>query len=556
MNIDPRNPLFCHIDKVVVAVAVLVALLALKGIWAASPAKEAVANTQQAIEKLERHVGSQPITTRPRLVEFRELAQRFAGSSIEGNAFRMFVFYSPDEVVGREMIVSFRADTELKDRKPGYYYIASEYPELKDLDYGKAKVIIGNKSLVDLIIDVQKKALVATPHSEGVTIVRIEFAEGASFEFELTVAKIDVPPVPVPEPPVAVRAEGGRGYVSLTWQSHPESCPATSYKICRSDKIDSEKKFLVEIYVKGREKPDQGQPAVAKMRKYAWDDLEVSPGVRYYYAIETTGFVKREKQQGIETSNERSSQVHAVPLDPVSISLVGGAGDMATFEVEVYRGYVPRFKNFFARCGQPVGKKEFATRYTLVDVEKLPHERTRRILVKVKQDNTFKLDHRNVRYISDVLHAVLIDDKNEQLELWKKSSRKTAYARDVRKLFSELSALAEHVFPKLGEERVASRTPELKVANQADMPLTILMRSKKTFLKLNVLQGSSRTFLVPKGDYDILAGYLGEEASIIYHVKKLSVKEFWRYNLNIDRPKKKPGPKKEKEKEEAAQAGR
>ena len=160
MNIDSGNPLFRYIDKAIFAVAALVAVLALlKAFSGSTPAGQTVSDVVAAMEEIDRVVDIVPIPGRGAPKDFSRLSARFDPETIdEPNPFRLFVFFSPDEIIGDRMLVEYLKDSE---KELHHYYITRLYgkkhPELKEVDYAKAKVIvIGPKNMATLTLDVEQ----------------------------------------------------------------------------------------------------------------------------------------------------------------------------------------------------------------------------------------------------------------------------------------------------------------------------------------------------------------------------------------------------------------
>jgi|GEM_PF-3338312 len=569
MNIDSGNPLFRYIDKVIFAMAGAVALLALGyALWGSSRAAQIIAGVTQAMEDTGTAAESRQSAPPKDIKGFSRLSARFDPETIdEPIPFRLFVFFSPDEIIGDSMVVEYLKGSEKElDR----YYITRRYgakhPELKEVDYVKAKVmIIGPKNMATLSLDVEQKALIVDPRKAGTATVRVEFAEGPTFEFQLTITETVALDVAMPEPPLNLKATAHRGYVALTWETNPESCPGVSYNIHRADGPHADDKKVGEIKVDGREtaavvkadgkkKEGQEEPELV-LQKYGWDDFDVTPGTTYYYSIQTTGMVKEPDQQDavLKPSGMSSDRAQATALSPFTVRLVMGTrGGTATFEVESQKRFVPHFRRFLAKPGQKIGNKEFGSGCMFVDIEQLTRECEEERYVPVMVDGKIVLQRKIVRYIKEELRAIIVNGNNEAVVKWKGRGRKAALQKRIRKLFKDMAELAGERLPKSKENKGTERTPQVTIANLSGRStLTVAARGDRdrVILILEVPPNWSRTVEFPAGEYQLAAGYLvmgmdendlqriDPEKSKVFEAKKAKFKQYKQYRFEINRPK-------------------
>jgi len=567
MRIDPGNPLFRYIDKLLLAVAALTALLGLLRVSSSdTPARRAVVKVQQALDDLDRAVVNKQVRNWDPPDDHARLAERFNSQNIqEGNPFRLYVFFSPDEIIGEALTVKYDKATSVDQRETAYYPITKKYgealPVLKKVDYTKASLVIGAaaKKAAQVTLDREQKRLAIIPLAPGLGSVRIEFAEGASFEFKLTIVEIEVSPIAVPQPPAKLTATARKGYIALTWETNPKSSPATEYIIYRSEDPDAPEQEVGRHEVGGIEdrtttvQANADEPPAAIIRRYQWDDFGVSPGTKYYYAIKTSGMVKEEgkEEATLIFSALNPNRASAVALSPISLTLVGGVArrsPMGTFEVEVQEGYTPNFKNFFARPGEQIGAGEYSSGFTLVGIEQLPHEHCREMAVLVKVAGQHKIQHKEVRYVQQDLRAVVVNGQNASTVLWKKQGGRSRYQKAVRKLFKEIAAIADGPLPRAKREGDAKGKPELAVTNEADDTLIIVARGGRDEKMLEVPPHSERPIKLTPGGYEIVAGYLVKTAnednveeidrqkSKAYRAEKVKLEQSKKYRLRIGKP--------------------
>jgi len=572
MNIDSGSPVFRYIDKAILAVAGVVALWAVgRALWGSSPAGQIIAQVTRAIEDTGRAAKSRQLPSFEVPEELSRLSARFDPETIdEPNPFRLFVFFSPDEIIGDPVVVQYLKGSTLAEREPAYCHITAQYkerhPELEEVDYAKAKVIVippKDKNIAKLALDVEHKALVIEPRKPGVATVRVEFAEGPTFEFQLTVEETVAPKVAMPEPPQNLRATAHKGYITLTWETNPDSCPAASYKIYRADGPYEPDKQVDEIKVEGlessqtdkakdKEKEDEETPELV-LQKYGWDDFDVTPGTTYYYSIQTTGMVKEpDAEKAVEkVSASGSARVRVTALSPITVTLLRGMRGMAIFEVELQEGFVPQFRSCSARPGEKIGEGRFASGHMLVDAEELPreYEEERRVPV-VKEDGSISLERKWVRFIRDELRAIVVNSNNEAVVKWKDRGRRQRLQKRVRDLFTTLPSLADKRLPKSKEEPGDSKTPKITITNRSGREvLTIVARGKRQQVILEVPPNWSRTIGLTAGEYELIGGYLVKKAdesdpekidpakSKVFKAKTVRFERNKHYRFEIDRPK-------------------
>jgi hypothetical protein len=558
MSIDPQNPLFRYIDKAIVALAGLVLLWAVSNAFSSkSPAVDACDTVREAMQSLDKRVkdkrwdGNE--TGQPQ--HYAKLSKRFSADSMpEGDPFREAVFYSPDAILGDPMTVRFRPS-----RPDIYYYMikdkyAKDFPALAAVNYATAEpaIVKGGLNIAELSMDVGRKAIIIIPRKEGKATVRIEFFGGTSFTFLLQTIDEPVLPVPEPEQPLNVAATGHRGYVSLKWNTNPESCPAILYIIYRSDALDKAGVQVLELAVNGREMPPKDPAAVPTLAKampqqYEWDDMAVNPGTQYYYTIKTRGLVKREEKEEIETS-PASDQVKAMPSDSVALFLTSGMEQMgmANIEVVTWHGYVPRSHTVRGiRCGQRVRDMKIDTGYTLIAVEQLPRQVIKlkpviegNRMLKDDDGNTVMEEVRTIN--TSALRAILVDESNQVIEIWGPHRWMRGYEKKIDDEFEKHPKDKCKPLPKVAQNREEIPRAELAVTNDGDTPLTFLTRSRKDRVIKDIPPYSTRVFELEQDDYEMLGIYREEKRKddLSFHKEKVTLRKRTRYELGFKKPKK------------------
>jgi len=524
MNIDPRNPLLRYVDKVILALAVLAAISALlKLTHGPSPAGLAVRELNRAMESLEQAASRQQPRTYAESNAYERLADRFHSSTIaRAVPFRDYVFSRPDEVIGPAVVLEYREDIEPEHREATIVRIAESDARLRNQDYDRARVlpIIGDRGIAKVEMDKKKKQLELTPIEAGEGRVRVEFPTGASYEFHLAVQKLEVPKSPEPRAPVMVKAEAHRGYVTLTWQTNEKSCPAESYKIYRSELPDGEKVVIHEYDVKGLEAPAPEDAGLEfpppTVRSYWWDDHSVSPGASYVYEIETMGFVTEAETTSLEVSPRRAETEPVVALNPMIIRLVGGYGDVANFEVEVWSNYLPRFPQVRAWVCQKVASRDVDTGYLLVDVEE-------RMLEAEGSPGRLMLSRR----------AILFDARTGPVELLKQRPRKREYEKEVKNLFRELDKSAAPL-PMLKEKKLSGGKIELTLVNTTQDTVKFAFLGREKY-RGELRSGEVRTIDLTGRDFsfDLAVGFPDGSALAGRKLKATSGKG---YELKIEPP--------------------
>lgn len=548
MNIDPRNPMVRYVDKVILVLAVLVAVTALLKMGKGpSPARDAVQALEESMGLLEKAAEQRKPAEYPEIDTYDQVADRFHRSTIDkAIGFRDYVFSRPDEVIGTAVTVEFREDVKPELREPTIVRIAEQEVRLRSQDYDRARVlpIIGDTDIARIEVDKKKKQLELWPIYRGQGRVRVEFPTGASYEFHLTVSVLDVPKSPEPKPPVMVDAQPGKGYVTIFWRTNEQSCPAHSYKIYRAEAPDSEKLVVHEYMVEGAEKPpaavtgaiELGKPTV---RGYWWDDFSAEPGKPYIYEIETTGYVLEAETKTLEASLRRSETKPVSALEGLTIRLVGGYGDMADLEVEQCINYLPSFDRVRAWVGETVASRTVDTGYRLIDVESrmLTTDDARRQLLRRR--------------------AILLGPGGRSIELFQEWPRKSSYEKEVRELFTSLHK-AGVALPAPAEKKTAAGKIQIALINTTAGNVQFAFLSSKDNRYMGELRHGETRRLEFSGreiKYDLAVRYPDGSACSVKDLQGSSGKVYEFKILPPATPGPAAGTEENKEEENAPEAG-
>jgi len=549
MNIDPRNPMVRYVDKVILVLAVLVAVTALLKMGkgpSAGPAGATVQDLEDSMNSLEEAAQQRKPAEYPEIDTYDRLADRFHRSTIDkAIGFRDYVFSRPDEVIGTAVAVQFREDVKPELREPTIVRIAEQEVRLRSQDYDRARVlpIIGDTDIARVEVDKKKKQLELWPMYRGQGRVRVEFPTGASYEFHLTVSVLDVPKSPEPKPPVMVNAQPGKGYATIFWRTNEQSCPAHSYKIYRAEAPDSEKLVVHEYMVEGLENPpatagavEFGKPTV---RDYWWDDFSAEPGKPYIYEIETTGYVLEAETKTLEASLRRSETKPVSALKGLTIRLVGGYGDMADLEVEQYINYLPSFDRVRAWVGETVASRTVDTGYRLIDVESriLATDDPRRQLLRRR--------------------AVLLGPGGSSIELFQEWPRKSSYEKEVRELFTSLHK-AGVTLPAPAEKKTAAGKIQIALINTTAGNVQFAFLSSKDNRYMGELRHGETRRLEFSGreiKYDLAVSYPDGSACSVKDLQGASGKVYEFKILPTAKPAAGAGTEENKEEENAPEGG-
>lgn len=561
MSIDPQNPLFRYIDKAIAALAGLVLLWAVSNALSSkSPAVDACTTAERAMEELDDYVARKApndngneTTQRPE--QYAKLSERFSADAIpDGDPFRESVVYNPDEILGDPKTVKFRKNK--KDPAPHFYMIkdtyAKDFPVLATVNYADAKIVVKGKNIAKLTMDAGRKAIRIVPRKEGSATVRIEFFGGTSFTFILQTIDVPVPDVPEPEPPLKVAAIAHEGYVSIRWETNPESCPATYYIITRSPALDKAGVEVSQLAVNGRETPPKGDAAPKAMpQQYEWDDMAVNPGTQYFYTIKSKGKIKIDGKEEIKTSSA-SDQVKAMPLDRYYLFLTSGMPGLGMVNIEVltWHGYVPRVHTVRGiRRGQRVRDTKIDTGYTLIDVDQLPRQviKLRPVIVngRILRDDEGKRVRKEVRTINmSAVRAILVNESNQVIEIWRQPRWERGYEKKLKAVFADHPQDKRKPLPMIRQAGAGKPHAELAVTNDGDTPLTFIARSRtKDKVIKDIPPYSTRLFELEHGDYEMLGVYCCEEKhkdDLSFHKDKVKLRKRTRYELRFKKPKKEP----------------
>jgi hypothetical protein len=571
MTIDPQNPLFRYIDKAIAASAGLVLLWAVANACSSeSPARDAFTKINTTIDALESHVRGKIRSDDPGppTQHYALLSKRYSADAIpSGTLFRESVFYNPDEILGKPETVEYEPRRPLGDRPPVFVMIKSTYagdfPILETVNYATAKAtIVKGKPIANLTMDGGMKALGIVALMKGEATVRVEFPGGTSFTFLLKTLPRPPQLVPHPEQPLAVTATARRGYVTLTWETNPLSCPAASYEISRSDSRDKAGEFIFKLEVNGRETPEKKiddpdpKPPKAVPQQYEWDDMDVAPGTKYYYTVTTTGIVKDDlENKEVEKTSLPSAQVQVEPLDKMGLILTSGMPrvGMANIEVVMSHGYVVRGHTVRGISrGERVRYGKIDTGYTLIDVEALPRQVTRPKHVIVGGEVG---DIQQVPVIQ--LHnerAILVDANNRPIAIWRQLSEITMIHREIARMLRRHKKEETEALPKIKQNKMEAEDPRLVITNQSDTRLTFIARGKD-LLKQDVPPFSTRQIDLLPGDYEMLGVYGGQEGEDdeAFHKDKVKLTKKTGYTIEFKKKKRTPPVLEGKKQDDAAE---
>jgi len=551
MSLDPRNPVFRSVDKVILLLALVVAALALYNTFQKESAvKQVVRAMQTALTDTAEYVGSLPVPKdQPMLAGYDDLKQRFEPLDILGYPFRKFVFYSPKDVILPKLAIQYISNAKTQATVE---YDAIKASTLQGLTMDMMALTVTDKAIVDVTVDKDKNLLRITPKTEGACIVRLVGIEGSRIELPLEITPNEITIPNVPEVPENFAATANRGYNTLTWKTHPKSVPAQSYEIFRSSQKGADPVRVVEVQVEGREQPSKEALAAVMAKaaaggvdperlcsptiiEYSWDDLDVKPGVEYYYYIQTVCSVRDSavRKESVQKTDINASPVVSVKAaSPFVVSLVGGFGDTARIEVARWFGYIPRFKFFNVHCGEMIGDREYATGLMLVDFGDRVNEETRQMFVPNQ-------GVRDVAVLVTTQRMVVADAQNNAQESLKDRGIRYSYEKGVDQFIRDCSKdpaplQPPKFLPDKGQPPIRGSSV-ITVVNEASTKLRLGMRSPREKLTLEVPPFSRRTFTIEPGQFEMAATFAPDNPDdspiVVYDQNKHDLKDSQTYQI-------------------------
>ena len=565
MSLDPRNPVFRSVDKVILLLALVVAALALYNTFQKESAvKQVVRAMQTALTDTAEYVGSLPVPKdQPMLAGYDDLKQRFEPLDIPGHPFRKFVFYSPKDVILPKLAIQYISNAKTQATVE---YDAIKASTLQGLTMDMMALTVTDKAIVDVTVDKDKNLLRITPKTEGACIVRLVGIEGSRIELPLEITPNEITVPNVPEVPENFAGTANRGYNTLTWKTHPKSVPAQSYEILRSSQRGADPTRPAQIAVGDREMPTKEAIAAAMPKataggvdpvrlcsptilEYSWDDLDVKPGVEYYYYIQTVCSVRDSTKKDTEqkTDINASPVVSVKAASPFVVSLVGGFGDTARIEVARWFGYIPRFKFFNVHCGEMIGDREYTTDLTLVDFGDTVNEEVRTVVVRNDGGPPQII---NVPVLVSTQRMVVVDERNTSQEMLKDRGIRYTYERKVDQFIRDCgkdpAPLQPPKFlPAKGAIPIKGSSV-ITAVNESSTKLTIGMRSRREKLMIDVPAFSRRTFSIEPGQFEMAATFAPDNPDdspiVVYDQNKHDLKDSQTYQIVFEFKRAAPAP--------------
>ena len=558
MNVDPRNPIFRYIDKIILLAALVVAVLVANKIFSEqSPVVLTCQDVKAEVERFDGYVKNKPAPPPENiLTAYAKLTDRFENNGISGHKLRDFVFYSPFDII----LLPLRVQLVKSNSGEQKATVFEPKKHLPNADVKTMALTVRDKTIAELTVDKENNTVLIKPRKEGTTIVRMKFIEGSSIEFALAVVTYVPPPKYVPEPPQVLTATPRKGYNVLKWQTNERSSPLTTYRIFRTriPKAPEREEMVAEVAVMDRELPEklapgEGAPAEAmpqaslpaKVQEYEWYDSDIVGGVTSWYTVQGVGMVKDERDgKDKETESATTSKaVSAVALNPIVLTLTYAStvGETASIEVERWQGFVPRFKTYSqVRRGEAIGSGDFATGYVLIDFDEGERDVAKRIRKFVEDDNgVMRMVETDDTVLEKLWRGLVANDKGEGKELWRERSHKSEMEKSVDRLFSDYTKGVTWPSPKpIERKQIATKgAAEVLVKNDAAARLLFAVRGRCA-ASLYVPAYTSLTLVLDDGQYELLAAF-GEKKAF-HDRSKHTLKGGRSYEIVVGMPTQQP----------------
>jgi len=558
MSLDPQNPAFRSIDKLILLLALVVAALAVYNTFQKqSLVKQTVATMGRELKTTEDYVSLlvPPKEEGMQLTAYNDLQGRFERLDVPPHRFRDFVFYTPGERVLPKLSVQLVAGKTTQPVTEFDPITPAKLPAGVTLEM--MSLTVSDKAVAEVKADNEKGVLLITPKSLGICVVRLVGVEGSRIELSLEITPIEIMVPNNPELPENFAAVPNRGYNTISWKTNPKSIPAETYTICRSTVKGEDPEVLTEIKVEDRELPskaaidaimakaaaqglDPERLCTPTIIEYSWDDLDVKPGVEYFYYIKTACVIRdKDRKESLEETR-LSAPVSAKASSPFVVSLAGGFGDTARIEVERWFGYVPRYKTFMVHCGELIGDKEYATGLMLVAFDEVASDPIRSVPFKDK-DGRVVID--NVPVLAMLQRAVVVDEKSNAQELLQDRGNKMAYDRNVSLFFKTCEKdpaplQSPRFLPVKDGGAPIKGSSVVTVVNESSNRLTVGMRAAREKLLLDVPAFSRRKISVDPGQYELGAMYAPDNPDdspiVVYEPAKHDLKDNQVYQITFE----------------------
>jgi len=546
MNIDPRNVAFIYIDKLALAIAALIAVVSVLGSFTGeSPADGAI---EQIAKKIETFEAEREIAAAPESKvreEYATLQERFDANSIPAaKRFRDHVFFTPYEKIGPKLPVKYHAGLDISQQNPGVYGLADFGFRCGDIEGMKS-----SSNIIKLEQDEARNAIMVRPLGKGTSSVRVFFKGGSTLDFDVEVTEKEIFRRPEPQTPVDIAATATEGRIQVTFKTNPETSPVETYSIYRSTVREEYGSVAGKIETMNREEtPEQAidpfsdEPPAAVVHRYIFDDIDVTPGTTYYYRVQATGKVMLEDGSIIERNSNLGDRVpvEVAAGPPFEIAVVGGVAGMASIEVTRWNNFVPEFRNFTIRPGEPIGQSEFDTGFVLVSVEDtmVEQKQTRRIPVR-EPDGQVVFKEMEITILTPGTRAILANKANEVRELGRQPRNSDRIKDDIKRILSDYANFSAVNFPKFDPPEPAGDSranPQIEIINNDAVDLLFIVLGRYSFARVLVPAYQTRLISFDRGSgYELTAIYDNVKEVNIFKLKDMQLKFNEKYTFEFQR---------------------